>query len=559
MAGATAWVSAQTTVPALITTSQTWTKSGSPYLINQNSYIDTGVKVKVMPGVVIKSGIGNKLIVDGEFQILGKKDTPVIVKYLNVDYTNKSKDYNPTTQKGALLKYAKFDSTGNSGRAVSTMSTSIRILGCEFSNHFYSLYLMQMSDTVKNEIEDCKFINTNYGSGYHIYMSGNKYKSYINNCSFNLAGGCYFYGDVTFTNNRVNKMDNLWFYGYGHTIVECNSFKNVIYGCQVTVGNYFDSTLITRFANNTFDTMGYSAYYPMLKLTKNSTSYHTGKLQFLENNFLHYSGTNEKVQISGYNSTPTKSEKLNFKNNYWGTTDTTKIKNSIKDYSDDITIWGKVDYTNFLTSKDTSCKNNSSTCSASYIIGIDTNQLYNVFLIDNSTGTDTNTVYDWTIDTAHFYNSRYPQYYHNGFGKIQVCLHIYNSKTGCNSTYCDSLAVDTWGNYYAVKTGYNINVLSWADFQKLLSSTKTQKLESPKIKAYPNPANDWVHVEIPAELRNNALITITDLAGKVILSNSYIRSQNRIDLNTSNFSSGYYFIEIKNKNYQSKTNLIIQK
>ena len=76
-------IQAQTTVPALITSNQIWTAAGSPYLINQNTYLDTGVSVKVMPGAVITgSGSYTTLSINGEFQVLGNKDSLVQISGL---------------------------------------------------------------------------------------------------------------------------------------------------------------------------------------------------------------------------------------------------------------------------------------------------------------------------------------------------------------------------------------------------------------------------------------------------------------------------------------------
>ena len=44
---------AQTTVPAIIDSSQVWTNAGSPYYINQNTLIDSNSSVVVLPGVEI--------------------------------------------------------------------------------------------------------------------------------------------------------------------------------------------------------------------------------------------------------------------------------------------------------------------------------------------------------------------------------------------------------------------------------------------------------------------------------------------------------------------------
>jgi hypothetical protein len=72
-------VKSQTTLPALITSNQVWDLSGSPYIINQNTYIDTGVRIIVKPGVEVKSTGNFNVNINGEFQAIGKWDS--IIKF----------------------------------------------------------------------------------------------------------------------------------------------------------------------------------------------------------------------------------------------------------------------------------------------------------------------------------------------------------------------------------------------------------------------------------------------------------------------------------------------
>ena len=81
----------QTTVSPLILSNQVWTAAGSPYSLPQNTYIDTGVTVTVMPGAeIIGAGGYTTLYIDGAFNILGKADSIVHVSGLIINYKQKS-------------------------------------------------------------------------------------------------------------------------------------------------------------------------------------------------------------------------------------------------------------------------------------------------------------------------------------------------------------------------------------------------------------------------------------------------------------------------------------
>lgn len=75
---------------------------------------------------------------------------------------------------------------------------------------------------------------------------------------------------------------------------------------------------------------------------------------------------------------------------------------------------------------------------------------------------------------------------------------------------------------------------------KAVSQTK------PSFKAYPNPSNDYVNLEINAAKGQPVIYSIYDLTGKVIFSKSVTnQSSSLVDrLDVSRFSTGLYFLEV---------------
>ena len=96
-------IKAQTNIPAIISSSQVWDLNGSPYILNQNTYIDTGVVIRVKPGVEIKSTGTYVISVNGDFQAVGKWDSIIHINKVEFAFSNKSKDYNKNTGKGACF------------------------------------------------------------------------------------------------------------------------------------------------------------------------------------------------------------------------------------------------------------------------------------------------------------------------------------------------------------------------------------------------------------------------------------------------------------------------
>ena len=98
-------VSAQTSVSAIINTNQVWTSSGSPYLIGQNTYIDTNGSVKVGPGVTVQFTGNYKLMIDGEFQAVGTNSSKISILKAQLDFRDGSADYDDSTGSGAFFEH----------------------------------------------------------------------------------------------------------------------------------------------------------------------------------------------------------------------------------------------------------------------------------------------------------------------------------------------------------------------------------------------------------------------------------------------------------------------
>ena len=96
----------------------------------------------------------------------------------------------------------------------------------------------------------------------------------------------------------------------------------------------------------------------------------------------------------------------------------------------------------------------------------------------------------------------------------------------------------------ATSTYYNFNECVETPMEFLTpTDNNTQPDRELAFKMYPNPANDWVAIELPMQT-NGALITIVDLNGKVVL-----QERTSIPLyiwETYNLPQGVYVVNITN-------------
>ncbi|KUJ50479.1 T9SS type A sorting domain-containing protein [Chryseobacterium sp. JAH] len=83
----------------------------------------------------------------------------------------------------------------------------------------------------------------------------------------------------------------------------------------------------------------------------------------------------------------------------------------------------------------------------------------------------------------------------------------------------------------------------------------TTEINTPeKIKIYPNPAKDFVHIN---HLPKESTVTIFDVVGRKIFSRKY--SQSNISIDTSTFANGIYVLQIDSTEDVYSEKLIINK
>lgn len=87
---------------------------------------------------------------------------------------------------------------------------------------------------------------------------------------------------------------------------------------------------------------------------------------------------------------------------------------------------------------------------------------------------------------------------------------------------------------------------SYISFPRLHSSyfasTKEEKLTTPKMLIYPNPAKDEVHIFWNTPVKGN--IYLYSITGKLLQSAAILKNQSQYQINIQHFSSGVYFVRI---------------
>lgn len=469
---------AQTTVPALITSSQVWDLSGSPYLITQNTYVDTGVSILVKPGVEVKAtGIYN-ININGEFQAIGKWDSIIKFTKVELSFSSNSKDYNSSTGRGAYFKYCNLEGQGSGYTTIRTNTTALRVDYCNFTNTYYAINITGSSykDSLITEITNSKFSGDMYGYGTAIYGNNMTSKLILTNCYISSVDQISVYGNITAKNNTFTKMRKVYFgYLFGTNDISCNKFRLIGDGVSVDLGYQGNNKGKLSFKDNTFDSVGKTITGPaihMFTLNKppsNSTAW--GKIEINDNNFLTYLGKGAKAAITSTNYTPTKTDSVDFTGNHWGTNDSTTITTYISDYNDNINVYGRAIFKNYEANPIVGCSYNINCAIANFSY---TQQDSVVTFTDQSYSTKSYKV-KWKFGDGNKNDSNKTVVVHHygSAGNYLACLYVYDtaenlcdsmcqvivvkSKSSCNASYYVAVDTSNTNNIYIVNTSSGTN------------------------------------------------------------------------------------------------------
>lgn len=170
-----------------------------------------------------------------------------------------------------------------------------------------------------------------------------------------------------------------------------------------------------------------------------------------------------------------------------------------------------------------------------------------VILIDSSYGASAALSFTWNFGDGSIANTRYPSHTYAAAGTYQVTLYIYDTLSGCSNFYHDTITVDTSG---ILRAGFSVSVIK----AEPVSIEDRNELEN--ITMYPNPATSSVNLNF-GKVYDKLLVNIFDVSGKVMFTNTVSNQGNSI-INTSNFVSGIYMVQLISGNSNSMLKLIIE-
>ena len=148
---------------------------------------------------------------------------------------------------------------------------------------------------------------------------------------------------------------------------------------------------------------------------------------------------------------------------------------------------------------------------------------------------------------------------YEGNGPYDFCITVSSDEDDCSSTYCESIAIDDFGMYQGITTGFTINVMGMG-----ASNVDPIASWSKSLQVFPNPTtNGEVRLQWDSAnrdiLSNEYAVEIYTLSGTQIESGiSNLNVENtQMTMQLEGLSPGIYFIKLLRGNEWATKKLII--
>ncbi|MCK5559949.1 MAG: PKD domain-containing protein, partial [Thermoplasmata archaeon] len=315
-----AYAGGPTYVGWVISKNTTWTLTNSPYIVIDNVLVDENVNLTIDPGVIVKFDSDKYLQVDGTLYAVGtelqmitftsNKTSPAPGDWDRIKFTDKTNSYNTSIVKYCVIEYSLYGINCDGGSPI--------IINNTFLGNYESIYGEYSSSIIFNN----SFSNAERA----IYL--------------------WYSSPYILNNNITNTRYGIILSHCNSTIISHNSVKNGEYGIHYEYSDSFQ-VIFNEVLNNSeagiFDVDTSAKIFNNTIIgNEKGIKLNDGATPIVNNNNIFNNGNSIWLHYTCVDD-------INAKNNWWGTTDTALINQSIYDYYDDFNL-GIVNYMPFLTS-----------------------------------------------------------------------------------------------------------------------------------------------------------------------------------------------------------------
>jgi PKD repeat protein len=184
-------------------------------------------------------------------------------------------------------------------------------------------------------------------------------------------------------------------------------------------------------------------------------------------------------------------------------------------------------------------------CSAGFMImSSPVNGAGLISIVNTSQGNNLN--YSWSFGNGFVSNNATPFTTIVNSGVYPICLTISDSTGACNSTFCDTITVDSLGNVTRAPLSGNIAIVVSGAPQPNPTLTSSATVESAtSVTISPNPSNGLLVLNTET-LNGLTTVEVIDLSGKQVFSKNFVAGKGlkNTTLDLQNIADGHYLIRV---------------
>ena len=190
---------------------------------------------------------------------------------------------------------------------------------------------------------------------------------------------------------------------------------------------------------------------------------------------------------------------------------------------------------------------NIDSCSTSIVLVPDSlvNSPNTVFVYWDQDMTNVGSV-SWSFGNGVTSTQAYPYYYYDTIGTYTLCVNVYFID-GCSASQCLTFTMDQNGSYGPggiQSQGFYLNVVN-----TIPNSVNELNSNESTVSLYPNPVKNTLTVEgNNLNAGKNSIVRIFSAEGREVYSSVFATgaSSRKLNIDTNNFSSGYYILSFQN-------------
>jgi len=326
-----------TNVNGIITSDTTWTQANSPYTFTGPVAINAGVTLTIQAGITVNIG-SYYLQVNGTLYAQGSQTNPIYINTnssgFSIIFTPLSSSWNEQTATGCIIQNAVLNQTSGSETGLIDIENASPKINNNAINYFSDYH----SEPTVIGISGSPIISNN-----NITISGD------------VKGISISSGSPIISNNIIHGTQNGGSWGissFGNSYI----FGNVISGCNCGIDSANSATITRNLLYNNTNEDGTDGYAIKVagsgySLIENNTIINSPDGIYIYNapdDPLSVNITNNNIYGNGYNIYCSSSSNINATYNWWGTTNSQAIEQTIYDFKNDFNS-GNVTFVPFLT------------------------------------------------------------------------------------------------------------------------------------------------------------------------------------------------------------------